>query len=71
MTPCDVVVSDMTMPVMDGASSSARFARSPQTIRIVLSGDQSPVNHVRSAAVAHRFLQKPVDLALLKTTIAG
>ena len=47
------------------SSAKVRIAL-PQTIRIVLSGDQSPVNHVRSAAVAHRFLQKPVDLALLK-----
>lgn len=68
---CDVVVSDMTMPVMDGAQFLSEVrALSPETIRIVLSGDQSPVNYLRSAAVAHRFLQKPVDVSLLKATVA-
>lgn len=68
--PCDVVVSDMTMPEMDGAKFLGEVRKAcPQTIRIVLSGDQSPYNHVRSAAVAHRFLQKPFEGATLKSTI--
>lgn len=68
---CDVVVSDMTMPVMDGAQFLSEVrALSPETIRIVLSADQSPVTYLRSAAVAHRFLQKPVDVSRLKATIA-
>ncbi|WHZ21059.1 MAG: Response regulator [Nitrospira sp.] len=68
--PCDVVVSDMTMPEMDGAALLGEVRKvCPQTIRIVLSGDQSPYNHVRSAAVAHRFLRKPFDGATLKSTI--
>lgn len=70
-TPCDVVVSDMTMPGMDGAQFLTEVRKiSPHTIRIVLSGDQSPVNYLRSASVAHRFLQKPVDVETLKSTIA-
>ena len=69
--PCDVVVSDMTMPGMDGAQFLTEVRKvCPQTIRIVLSGDQSPVNYLRSASVAHRFLQKPVDVETLKATIA-
>jgi len=69
-TPCDVVVSDMTMPEMDGAKFLGEVCKAcPQTIRIVLSGDQSPYNYVRSASVAHRFLQKPFDTATLKSTI--
>lgn len=69
--PCDVVVSDMTMPGMDGAQFLTEVRKvCPQTIRIVLSGDQSPVNYLRSASVAHRFLQKPVDAETLKATIA-
>ncbi len=68
--PCDVVVSDMTMPEMDGAKLLDEIRKiCPQAIRIVLSGDQSPYNHVRSAAVAHRFLSKPFDGATLKSTI--
>lgn len=68
---CDVVVSDMTMPGMDGAQFLAEVRKvSPQTIRIVLSADQSPVNYLRSASVAHRFLQKPVDVKTLTAVIA-
>ena len=70
-TPCDVVVSDMAMPGMDGAQFLGEVRNAcPQTIRIVLSGDQSPVNYLRSACVAHRFLQKPMDMETLKATIA-
>ena len=69
--PCDVVVSDMTMPGMDGAQFLTEVRNvSPQAIRIILSGDQSPVNYLRSASVAHRFLQKPVDAEVLKANIA-
>ncbi|MBX7040259.1 MAG: HDOD domain-containing protein [Nitrospira sp.] len=69
--PCDVVVSDMTMPGMDGAQFLTEVRNvSPQAIRIILSGDQSPVNYLRSASVAHRFLQKPVDVEVLKANIA-
>jgi HD-like signal output (HDOD) protein/CheY-like chemotaxis protein len=68
--PCDVVVSDMTMPGMDGAKFLGEVCKiCPQSIRIILSGDQSPYNYVRSASVAHRFLQKPFDVATLKSTI--
>ncbi len=70
-TLCDVVVSDMTMPGMDGAQFLGEVRKlCPQTVRIVLSGDQSPVNYLRSASVAHRFLQKPMDVETLKATIA-
>ena len=69
--PCDVVISDMTMPGMDGAQFLTEVRKvCPHTIRIILSGDQSPVNYLRSASVAHRFLQKPVDVEALKATIA-
>ncbi len=67
---CDVVVSDMVMPEMDGAALLAEVQKiAPQTVRIMLSGDHSQYNHIRSATVAHRLLQKPFDVALLKATI--
>lgn len=60
---CDVVVSDLIMPEMDGVTFlSAVRARWPQTIRMVLSADTSPYNHARSSAVAHRFLSKPFSI---------
>ena len=54
---CDVVVSDMVMPKMDGAELLAEVQNiCPHAVRIMLSGDQTPFNHVRSSIVAHRFL---------------
>lgn len=45
-TPRDVVVSDMTMPGMDGAKFLGEVLKIyPQTIRVVLSGDHSPYNY--------------------------
>lgn len=67
---CDVVVSDMVMPKMDGAELLAEVQNiCPHAVRIMLSGDQTPFNHVRSSIVAHRFLNKPLDMAMLKATI--
>lgn len=67
---CDVVVSDMVMPKMDGAELLAEVQTvCPHAVRIVLSSDQSPSNHVRSATVAHRFLNKPLDMTTLQATI--
>ena len=58
--PADVVVADMQMPGMDGATLLAHVHdRFPSTIRIILSGDANPEVLVRAAAVAHRFLGKP------------
>jgi HD-like signal output (HDOD) protein/ActR/RegA family two-component response regulator len=58
--PADVVVSDMLMPGMDGATLLAEIQqRHPATIRIVLSGYANPQVVARAATVAHRFLAKP------------
>lgn len=68
---CDVVVSDLIMPEMDGvAFLSAVRTRWPQTIRMVLSADTSPYNHARSSAVAHRFLAKPFSIEDFDTILA-
>jgi len=68
--PVDVVVSDMRMPVMDGATLLAHVQRLyPETIRIVLSGYADVAVAVRAAAVAHLFLAKPCDVETLRTVI--
>lgn len=60
--PCDVVVSDLRMPGMDGASLLAAVAEhQPDAIRIVLSGHASVDTVVRAAAVAHRLVAKPCE----------
>lgn len=66
----DVVVSDMRMPGMDGAELlTAVSQRWPQTVRIVLTGECGQEALARVLPVAHRFLSKPCETDLLRTTI--
>jgi putative nucleotidyltransferase with HDIG domain len=64
--PADVIVSDIQMPVMNGASLLARIQELyPATIRIVLSGYADCEIVARAATAAHRILAKPCDLDAL------
>lgn len=64
----DVVVSDMRMPVMDGATLLAGIREhDPTTIRMILSGFSDRNAIVRALPVAHQFFTKPCDL----TELAG
>jgi putative nucleotidyltransferase with HDIG domain len=66
----DVVVSDMRMPGIDGAELLRRVKDlSPQTVRIVLSGESTERSILDTVGVAHRFLSKPCDPNALKDTI--
>ena len=66
----DVIVSDMRMPGMNGAELLSEVSRRwPRTIRIVLTGECSSESLARVLPVAHRFLSKPCDTELLRTTI--
>ncbi|MCB9851399.1 MAG: HDOD domain-containing protein [Phycisphaerales bacterium] len=68
--PFDVIVSDMRMPGMDGATLLAEVKnRYPNMVRIVLSGHSSQESTLRSIGVAHQFLAKPCDPDRLKRTI--
>ncbi len=63
----DAVVTDMRMPGMDGAELLERVKdRSPEVIRIVLSGQSEKDAMLRSIAPAHQYLAKPCDLSELK-----
>jgi HD-like signal output (HDOD) protein len=58
----DAVITDMRMPLMDGAELlEAVKERHPDIIRIVLSGQSSREAVFRSLAPAHQFLSKPCD----------
>lgn len=69
-SPFDVVVTDMRMPGMDGATLLAQVReRFPETVRIILSGHTDQEAAVRATRVAHQFLTKPTDASVVKETI--
>jgi HD-like signal output (HDOD) protein/CheY-like chemotaxis protein len=58
--PHDVIISDLRMPGMDGASLlEAVRDRHPDVVRIVLSGQAEIKMMARAAAAAHRMIAKP------------
>lgn len=62
----DAVVSDMRMPIVDGASVMAEAAhRHPQSIRIVLSGHTEQDMLLRAMGSTHQFIPKPCEPDLL------
>ncbi len=70
-TPADVIVSDMRMPGMDGWQLLAEVKmRYPQTVRLILSGHADASSIMRAVGVAHQYLAKPCESAVLKAAIA-
>ncbi len=68
----DVIITDMRMPVMDGAELLNRVQYLyPQTIRIILSGHSDENMILRSAKSTHQFLPKPCTFDLLRDSIEG
>ncbi len=66
----DVVVSDMKMPEMDGATLLRHVqARHPGVVRIVLSGHAELEAALRTVPVAHQFLLKPCDSTVLEAVV--
>jgi len=66
----DAVITDLTMCEMDGITLLAEVrARWPQVSRAVLSGQCTVAQSLRAAEVAHQFLAKPCDGALLRRTV--
>lgn len=68
--PFDVVVCDMRMPGMDGATLLNRVKEaSPATARIMLSGHAEREAIVRALPALHQLLAKPCDANTLRATI--
>jgi HD-like signal output (HDOD) protein len=60
--PYDAIISDMRMPMMDGADLLDQVKqRYPNMVRMILSGQSSREAVYRSIAPAHQFLSKPCD----------
>jgi putative nucleotidyltransferase with HDIG domain len=69
--PADVVVTEMRMPGMDGWDLLAEVKkRYPQTVRLVLSGDEDAASIMRAVGTAQQYLAKPCDSRELKAAIA-
>jgi len=66
----DVVLSDLRMPGMDGATLLGHIRdRFPNTARVVLSGYSEVALAARTVPVAHRFLTKPCSASELRSVI--
>lgn len=69
--PFDVIVTDMRMPGMDGATLLEIVREKyPSMLRIVLSGYTELQASLRAVPVAHQFLLKPCDPEMLRAGIA-
>lgn len=65
-----VIVSDMRMPGMDGATLLATVQeKHPHVIRIMLTGQADDESVLRTVGVVHQFLAKPSDPDILKEVL--
>lgn len=70
--PYAVIVSDIRMPVMDGATLLTRVREEhPEVVRIALSGHADQDASLRALNVAHRFLSKPCEPRNLDAVLVG
>jgi len=68
--PYDVIVTDMRMARMDGAQLlEVASTKSPETIRIVLSGYAEGKQVMRLVPLAHRYISKPCEPHRLEEVI--
>ena len=66
----DVIVSDMRMPGMDGATLLAHVHDEyPNVVRIILTGHSELEATLRAMPVAHSFLTKPCKPAILEEVV--
>lgn len=67
--PIDIIVTDINMPIMGGQHLLEIVKNiSPETVRVILSGQAEQGAVLAAAAYAHQFLAKPCDQQrLLKT----
>ena len=68
--PCDIVISDMRMPGMDGVQLLSTIKEQyPNTIRLMLTGQTDNESVLRTVGIVHQFLAKPYESANLKRVL--
>lgn len=69
----DLLLLDLSMPVMDGLTAAARIRQFDESVQIVvLSGFQAGAMALEAAkAGANHFLEKGLDLDVLAATLAA
>lgn len=66
----DVVVTDMRMPIVDGAQVLGQVKElQPRAVRIVLSGQTDAETAMKTVFTAHQFLAKPCDVDKLRGVV--
>jgi len=66
----DVIITDLYMPGIDGTALLNEVrSRYPTVFRFVLSGEAKPEIMLEAARLAHQYLSKPCETALLHKTI--
>ena len=66
----DMIISDMRMPVMDGAELLSIVKKLyPQTIRFILSGYSDKEMILKTISTTDQFINKPCDPVMLKEII--
>lgn len=66
----DLIISDMRMPHMDGATLLKETKkRYPEMIRFILSGQTQDEAFLRAIGPMHQFLSKPCEFDFLKKTV--
>lgn len=69
--PYDAIITDMRMPVMDGAQLLETVKEKyPEVVRMVLSGQASREAMLRSLGPVHQYVSKPCDPQELKSRLA-
>jgi HD-like signal output (HDOD) protein len=68
--PIDIIVTDMRMPQMDGATLLRKVQElHPHVVRIVLSGHAELETALRAVPVAHQFLNKPSEPGVIESVV--
>lgn len=69
--PFDAVVADLRLSGVDGAEMLACVRDLyPDAVRLLVCPQENSTTLVRSLGVAHRYLSKPVDVGLMRESIA-